>query len=148
MQLRPAKMSDLAPILAIENQAFSHPWSETAILEELNRNPATLYVLKREKGGSILGYLCYWSAAGEIQLLTIAVHPDHRRRGLARFMMESLVQEARLQTAENIFLEVRPSNLPAINLYSHLGFQTIYRRPGYYQPENEDALVMQKPVLF
>jgi [ribosomal protein S18]-alanine N-acetyltransferase len=146
MHLWPAKISDLASIVAIEKNAFSQPWSEATFLEELGRNPASLYVLKKNHSGPILGYLCYWAAAEEIQLLTVAVHPDHRRRGLGRFMMESLLQEARLRAAENIYLEVRPSNQPAINLYSQLGFQTLYRRPGYYQPGNEDALIMQKEV--
>jgi ribosomal-protein-alanine N-acetyltransferase len=146
MQLWPAKIGDLASIVAIEQHSFTQPWSEATFHEELVRYPPSLYVLKKEPAQPVLGYLCFWAAAGEIQLLTLAVHPDHRRAGLGRYMMECLVQEALLREAEHIYLEVRPSNLPALQLYTRLGFQTLYRRPGYYQPGNEEALVMQRKL--
>jgi ribosomal-protein-alanine N-acetyltransferase len=143
MILRPAGESDLPEILAIEKSAFSYPWSEAIFLSEINRLPTSLYVLTEEAAGSVRGYLCFWHLPQEIQLLTIAVHPQCRRRGHGRFMMEALLNEARLRKVSQLFLEVRPSNQAALALYRTLGFKTLHRRPRYYAPEGEDALVMQ-----
>lgn len=146
MILRPAWKTDLPEILTIEKSAFPHPWSEAIFLSEINRLPTSLYVLTKEVTGSARGYLCFWHLPQEIQLLTIAVHPQCRRQGHGRFMMEALLNEARMREVSQLFLEVRPSNQAAIGLYHSLGFKTLYRRPRYYAPEDEDALVMQWTV--
>ena len=110
--------------------------------EELAKIPATLYVLKEVPGKRVLGYSCFWSLSGELQLVNIAVHPDLRRQGLGRKLLNHLFREAERREAEKIFLEVRPSNRAAIGLYERSGFKVLYRRPRYYTPEGEDALVM------
>ncbi|RPH86843.1 MAG: ribosomal-protein-alanine N-acetyltransferase [Desulfobacteraceae bacterium] len=79
---------------------------------------------------------------GELQLVNIAVHPELRDKGLGRKLLNHLLLEADSRAAEKIFLEVRPSNRGAIGLYEKLGFKVLYRRPRYYTPEGEDALVM------
>jgi ribosomal-protein-alanine N-acetyltransferase len=146
MILRPAKKIDLAEVLAIEKSAFPYPWSEAIFCSEINRLPTSLYVLTKEPTDPARGYLCFWHLPQEIQLLNIAVHPDCRRQGHGRFMMEALLNEARLREGSRIFLEVRPSNQAAVGLYQTLGFKTLYRRPRYYASEGEDALVMQWAV--
>ncbi len=93
------------------------------------------------------GYICFWTVAGELQLINIAVHPGHRGAGVGRRLMQFLLQEARLREAEKVSLEVRPSNRAALGLYARLGFEVLYRRPRYYEPEGEDALVMTMAVL-
>ncbi len=110
--------------------------------EELAKIPSTLYVLKEVPGKRVLGYSCFWSLSGEVQLVNIAVHPDLRGKGLGRRLLDHLLLEAESREAEKIFLEVRPSNGAAIGLYERLGFKVLYRRLGYYTPEGEDALVM------
>ena len=110
--------------------------------EELAKIPSTLYVLKEVPGKRVLGYSCFWSLSGEVQLVNIAVHPDLRGKGLGRRLLNHLLLEAESREAEKIFLEVRPSNWAAIGLYERLGFKVLYRRLGYYTPEGEDALVM------
>ena len=94
-----------------------------------------------------MGYLCFWQVADEIQLLTLAVRPDCRRQGVGRRLMTFLFQKAREGKAHQVFLEVRPSNRKALALYHSLGFTVVYRRPGYYLPEGEDALVMCCPAV-
>ncbi len=110
--------------------------------EELAKVPPTLYVLKETPGERVLGYSCFWSLTGELQLVNIAVHPELRDKGLGRKLLHHLLLEADSRAAEKIFLEVRPSNRAAIGLYEKLGFKVLYRRPRYYTPEGEDALVM------
>ncbi|MBI5582692.1 MAG: ribosomal protein S18-alanine N-acetyltransferase [Deltaproteobacteria bacterium] len=144
--LRRAQRSDLPEILDLERQSFSQPWTRALFQEELAKLPPTLYVYRSTPAGPLGGYLCFWTVAGELQLINIAVHPEQRGTGLGRRLMEFLLQEARRRQAEKIFLEVRPSNLPALRLYTRMGFQVLYRRPRYYEPEGEDALVMALTV--
>ena len=111
--------------------------------EELAKIPATLFVLKELPGKWVLGYSCFWSLSGELQLVNIAGHPDRRGIGLGRKLLHHLLLEAESREAGKIFLEVRPSNRVAIGLYEGLGFKVLFRRPRYYTPEGEDALVME-----
>jgi ribosomal-protein-alanine N-acetyltransferase len=132
----------LPEILAVEQQSFSQPWTRAMFQEELAKLPPTLYVYRPAPGEPLRGYLCFWTVAGELQLINIAVHPEHRGAGVGRRLMGFLLQEARRRQAARIFLEVRPSNRPALRLYARTGFKFLYRRPRYYEPEGEDALVM------
>jgi [ribosomal protein S18]-alanine N-acetyltransferase len=91
---------------------------------------------------SVFGYICFWPVADEIQLLNLAVRPDCRHKKVGRRLMGFLLQQAREKKMQKIFLEVRPSNRIALDLYYSLGFKILYRRPGYYRHEGEDALVM------
>jgi [ribosomal protein S18]-alanine N-acetyltransferase len=140
---RPAQLNDLPELLAIESASFNHPWSKDSFLSEIKKVPASLYLIRRKPSACVLGYLCFWSMADEIQMLNLAVHPDCRRQGLGRRLMTFLFLLAEEEGISKVFLEVRPSNQPAISLYRSLGFKTLYRRPGYYEPDEEDALVME-----
>lgn len=137
-----ARKKDLEAVWAIERASFSHPWTLAMFQEELAKIPSTLYVLTEVPGNRVLGYSCFWSLSGELQLVNIAVHPDLRGQGLGGKLLTHLLREAESREAEKIFLEVRPSNRAAIGLYERLGFKVLYRRPRYYTPEGEDALVM------
>jgi [ribosomal protein S18]-alanine N-acetyltransferase len=140
--IEPARKKDLEAVWAIERASFSHPWTRAMFREELAKVPATLFVLREVPGEGVLGYSCFWTLSGELQLVNIAVHPDLRGKGLGRKLLNHLLQEAESREAEKIFLEVRPSNQAAIKLYESLGFTVLYHRPRYYTPEGEDAWVM------
>jgi len=140
--IEPARKKDLEALWAIEQASFSHPWTRAMFQEELAKIPSTLYVLKEAPGKRVLGYSCFWSLSGELQLVNIAVRPDLRGQGLGGKLLNHLLLEAESREAEKIFLEVRSSNWAAIGLYERLGFKVLYRRPRYYTPEGEDALVM------
>ncbi len=137
-----ARKKDLEAVWAIEQASFHHPWTRAMFQEELAKYPASLFVLKEMPGERVLGYSCFWTLSGELQLVNIAVHPDLRGKGLGRKLLNHLLQEAESREAEKIFLEVRPSNQAAIGLYERLGFKVLYHRPRYYAPEGEDAWVM------
>jgi ribosomal-protein-alanine N-acetyltransferase len=140
--IEPARKKDLEAVWAIEQASFSHPWTRAMFEEELAKIPSTLYVLKEVPGKRVVGYSCFWALSGELQLVNIAVPPDLRGQGLGGKLLNHLLLEAESREAEKIFLEVRPSNRAAIGLYERLGFKVLYRRPRYYTPEGEDALVM------
>jgi ribosomal-protein-alanine N-acetyltransferase len=77
-----------------------------------------------------------------VQVQNLAVHPAFRRRGVGRFLLAEGLREAHRRGARLATLEVRPSNLAARRLYASLGFVETGRRPGYYQAEGEDALLL------
>jgi len=141
--LIPAQLVDLPDLSTIESASFAHPWSEAVFLSELSKFPPSIYVVRRGPEDPVMGYICFWPVADEIQMLNLAVHPNYRRQGIGRTLMTFLLNQIRGKKALKVFLEVRPSNQPAIALYRSLGFKTLYRRPGYYAPEGEDALVME-----
>jgi len=90
----------------------------------------------------VWAYLIYWVVAEEMHILNLAVHPQRRRRGLARRLLIQAMTHARTLGAQVAWLEVRPSNQPALNLYYSLGFQEMGRRPRYYEDTQEDALLL------
>ena len=139
----PALFEDLPGLLAIESASFVQPWLEADFLSELMKSPPNIYVIRRDSERPVLGYICSWPVADEFQLLNLAVHPDCRRQGLGRRLLTFLLTQAQEKRTPKVFLEVRPSNLAAMALYCALGFKILYRRPGYYAPSGEDALVME-----
>jgi ribosomal-protein-alanine N-acetyltransferase len=85
--------------------------------------------------------------AGEAELLTVAVAPEARGRGLAQRLVSRFLYQARLRGAEVAFLEVAEDNAPARLVYSRAGFTETGRRRGYYRTSDGravDALVMQR----
>jgi len=138
--VRQLTSEDIAQVMAIERMSFPSPWSEQMVLEELSNPVSSFLVLEVE--GRILGYLCAWWVDREVHLLSLATHPDARRRGVAKRLLRELIEAARAAGVERIFLEVRESNLIAQNLYSSMGFMEAGRRPMYYSDTKEDAIVM------
>src|SRR5215470_10340104 len=132
--MRPA---DLGDVLVIERASFSMPWSRGAFLYEIEQNQVARCWVGREEG-RIVGYICLWEVADELHITNVAVHPDARRRGVARALLESVFARSRL-----VVLEVRPSNNEALALYESFGFRVVGRRRGYYYDTGEDALVME-----
>jgi ribosomal-protein-alanine N-acetyltransferase len=129
-----------------EKLCFSNPWSAKS-MELLTSD------------GIGVGYLCTTpvvpnsdplvTAYGgmlitvdEGQITNIAVHPDHRRKGLGAAILRSLLRHAKDCKLESVSLEVRVSNTAAIRLYEEAGFVEMGRRKGFYQKPTEDALVM------
>ncbi|MDH7577900.1 MAG: ribosomal protein S18-alanine N-acetyltransferase [Bacillota bacterium] len=134
------KLSDITQILTIENCSFPSPWSYRAFLSELKNKFAVYFVAVLNH--QVVGYAGMWLFSGEAHVTTVAVDPGFRGRGLGRLLMNTLMEYARVQGAETMVLEVRPSNLAALNLYKSLGFRQIGWRKNYYIETGEDALVM------
>lgn len=145
MIITPATPADLDAIDAIERHAFARPWPRSTFDAELTRDVARLVVARTT---AILGFCNYWivpgpqARGGEVHVLAIATHPDHRRAGIGAALLAHALDEGRAQHASLATLEVRRGNAPAIALYERAGFRTVHVRRQYYQDNGEDALVM------
>ena len=138
-------LDDLDDVLVIERASFQTPWSRGAFRYELTQNRVARCLVAR-RGARLVGYLCLWEIGHEIHVTNLAVHPAHRRQGLARALLGPLLEDGRGRGITLAFLEVRPGNAEAIGLYEGLGFRVIGRRKGYYFDTGEDALVMEAPL--
>lgn len=138
-------VEDLDEVLAIERASFPTPWSRGAFVYELRQNPVAQCWIVRGSGTgpAVLGYLCLWEIAPEVHITNLAVHPEWRRRGVARFLLRAILEDARRRNLRLALLEVRPTNAEARSLYEGLGFQVVGRRKGYYFDTGEDALLMR-----
>ena len=143
--IEPMRPADLTDVLVIERAAFSMPWSRGAFLYEIEQNQVARCWVGRE-AGRIVGYICLWEVADELHVTNVAVHPDVRRRGIARALLESVFERGRASRSRLVLLEVRPSNVEALTLYETFGFRVVGRRRGYYYDTGEDALVMEAPM--
>ena len=116
---------------------------EVDLEAELNREFALPWVLKSPASTEPVAFALAWSVADELQLLDMASHPEHRRKGYARALLSELLSYARREHKRLFLLEVRQSNEPAIRLYRSVGFETTGVRRGYYSDTGEDALEMR-----
>jgi ribosomal-protein-alanine N-acetyltransferase len=89
-----------------------------------------------------VGYVLFWLLPDAIDIHNIAVHPNYRRRGIARALLSEVIGDAQQHSLARVMLEVRRSNIPAQTLYRRLGFVTAGIRKGYYSDDGEDALAM------
>lgn len=137
--VRAALEADLDALARIESESLSGTWTREALADELHKSFARLRVVT--EGERVCGFLHVWLVADEVQVLNVATDPAHRRRGLARALLVSLLDELRPQGFSCALLEVRASNAAAIALYRSLGFQEDAVRARYYS-DGEDALLM------
>lgn len=140
MQILPMQERHLDDLARLEQICFSQPWSRASLLEEIE-NPTAVFLVA-EEDDHILGYAGMHVVCREGYIDNIAVFPEARRKGVARQLINSLIE--RLREREGVFLtlEVRPSNAAAVSLYRSLGFQEAGRRPRFYTAPTEDALLM------
>ncbi len=138
------KASDLQEILDIERVSFPTPWTERMFLDEMKTRHAQCLVVKIEiDGKSLIGaYIIFWVVADEVHLHNLAVRKEFRRQGLAYNLIKLMRDIGRQIGATRQTLEVRESNINAINLYRRCGFIVKGRRPLYYTDTHEDALIM------
>lgn len=141
VSLRALRENDLNAVMAIEVRGYPYPWTRGIFLDCLR---AGYPGLAMEQGGLLIGYGVLSLAADEAHVLNICIDPLVQSRGLGRQLLRALVEMARNRGAQRVFLEVRPSNTPALRLYHSEGFNEIGRRPRYYPAAQgrEDALVM------
>ncbi len=132
----------ISQIAALEKLCFNDPWPEAAIASELN-NPLSVWLVALE-GDTVVGYVGSQTAGDETDMMNIAVHPDHRRRGIAQALVELLIPELEKRGSRCLALEVRVSNAPAIALYEKMGFAQEGLRKNYYRNPKEDAYILRK----
>ena len=133
---------DLEEVLAIEASSFDIPWTDEVFRAELRHSWSHCDVLRQGQGGPVLGYIVFWSVADEVHLLNVAVDPTRRQHHHGRRLLDHMLEFARGHGARFITLEVRASNVAAIQLYESGGFKRVGVRPSYYASNGEDAVLM------
>jgi ribosomal-protein-alanine N-acetyltransferase len=130
---------DLAGVMELERMCFRTRWTREQLLLGLERH--AFRILGVRIRGVIVAYAAFSVISGEMELMNIAVHPFHRRKGLARLLLGDVLSICRAEKVEQGFLEVRRSNAPAIDLYEKFGFIQVGVRKNYYPDNQEDALL-------
>jgi ribosomal-protein-alanine N-acetyltransferase len=142
--IRKMTEKDLKEIAALEKDIFSDPWSYEAFKSDLNNEMASPLVAAA--GISVAGYASLYIVAGEMQIGNFAVASEYRGQGIAKTLMNRIVEMAIERRCYCIFLEVRESNLAARKLYDSFGFDVVGRRVGYYRNPFENAILMTREM--
>jgi ribosomal-protein-alanine N-acetyltransferase len=146
MKLRAADVSDALALAKAHASAFGAPWPPEAF-STLMGTPGVFALAAVD--GAPVGLILMRAIAGEAEVLTLAVEPSHRRRGVARALLEAGLELALAAEAETCFLEVAADNAAALALYRAAGFEQAGHRGGYYRrPDGEtvDALVLRRTL--
>ncbi len=145
VRIRAATRKDIDAIVSLEKGIFPDPWPRVAFEEQL-KGPQWGAIVA-EYNGRVIGYACYLVVEQESHLTNIAVDPGHRRKSVAKRLLERILAIVNESQCEMLLLEVRPSNHAAITFYQSFGFELLYRRPNYYRRPIEDALVMVRHLV-
>lgn len=141
-------VDDIDNVVEIEAEAYGkHHWSKSSFYEEMQNNLAKYYVAK-SIDGELLGYAGTWHIIDEGHITTIAVKKSHLRKHIGEAIIIRILEDCYEAGIKYLTLEVRVSNTPAINLYEKYGFNSLGTRKGYYQDNNEDALIMWTENIF
>ena len=134
--------TDVDEVIKLEELSYGkHHWSKDSFYNELSNNLAHYYCAFDDKN-RLLGYAGCWHIFEEAHITTLSVHPDARRKKVAQSLLMQIFDDCYKNEIKYITLEVRESNIPAIMLYEKNGFKSIGTRKGYYQDNNENALIM------
>ena len=148
INMQKLKEEHINSLMEIESVAFGkYHWSENSFINELT-NKLAHYYSATDENGKVLCYCGFWNVLGEGHITTFAVREELRHNKIAEQMMLYIYERAKELEIKWFTLEVRVSNIPAINLYKKYGFDTIGVREKYYQDNNEDALIMWTENLY
>ena len=138
--IRPMRFSDLPEVATLEHDIFSDPWPADAFEEYLDNFDGIGWVATAQS--RIVGYACCGLDDNVLHVTNLAVVPAHRRKSVAKRLMDCILTLARERECELVYLEVRISNEAARRFYEALDFETVDRKIKYYEHPVEDALIM------
>lgn len=145
LTVRDAKADDLEAVHSIELACFGQDAYGLTLLQIYHAISPNMFLVA-ELGGTVIGYVIgLLETRGEGHIVSIGVHPNYRGRGVATALLNEVLSRFKAKGAKSAKLEVRVSNLPAINLYKKLGFRIIGTVEKYY-PDGENAHVMVKSL--
>ena len=134
--------NDLSAVLEIEQKSFSSPWSKRTFHEGISgKYPHTHFLVCKHQGSSI-AYINFMVVGGDCHITNLAVDPDFRRLGIAKYMLAKSLDRMEILGGRKVFLEVRTSNIAAQRLYRQFGFYINNIREKYYSDNDEDAYVL------
>ncbi len=141
-------LASLDEVMQIEALAYGkHHWSRESFVAEID-NQISTYNCAYINGKIMAGYMGLWKIIDEAHVTNLAVHPDFRRKGVAKALLLNALKECYNDKIKYLTLEVRVSNTGAIKLYEDFGFKSLGVRKKYYQNNNEDALIMWSENIF
>ena len=142
VELRTLELRDLDAIERIERESYPTPWSRSMFASELAKPSSISLGAFEPESEELVGYLIISRYVDAWHVMNVAVAPEHRRRGIARTLLDRLFEVTGSDERRGYTLEVRVSNEGAIKLYEQLGFHARGVRRGYYTDNREDALIM------
>ena len=148
IKILPMEKGHVDDVLEIEEQAYGdHHWSKASFYGELANNLAHYYCAF-DSDEKLVGYSGSWRVLDEAHITTIAVRSELRQKKIGEALLNRILEDCYKNEIKYITLEVRASNTPAIKLYEKYGFKSLGLRKGYYQNNNEDALIMWTENIF
>ncbi len=142
IQISEMTESDICEVTKIEKDNFSEPWSSDSFFSQIKKNYSVNYTARYL--GKPVGYICCDDTLGEVCINTVAVVENFRKAGLGTKLLQKIIEWCKNNNTESLTLEVRESNIPAINLYTKCGFIILGKRKNFYSKPTEDALIMTK----
>jgi ribosomal-protein-alanine N-acetyltransferase len=139
--------ADIDAVMAIELSVYTYPWTNRIMADCMR---VGYHCSIGEVDGVLASYCIMSTGAGEAHILNLCVAEEFQRRGLGQLLLTNMLDEAKEEGIEDIFLEVRPSNYAAIVLYERLGFNQMGTRKDYYPAKNgrEDAVILALNLEF
>ena len=150
--LLPKDLSEDSPVLdqlaELERTCFAADvWSKNMILSSIRQTCTYVWIVQDMQLRKIVAYAVLYLAGDEGDVANIAVLPSYRKRGIGGALFDAMLNQARDEQVQTIYLEVRQSNDAAIRLYRSREFAEIGKRKNYYRHPREDAICMAKTVL-
>jgi [ribosomal protein S18]-alanine N-acetyltransferase len=139
--------NNLAEVIELDRAAFSRPWTPAMFVAAVRSDQFHLYALRSTDQSGLAGHLCYRIADDTIQIATIAIRADLRRRGLGAMLIRFALNEGARAGAREAMLDVRVSNVAARRLYKRLGFVPVALHPMYYDIPLEDGLTYARSIV-
>jgi len=139
----PIYIRQVALVGTMERRNYDFPWTDGIFRDCIKAGYTCQMVLLND---DMIGYGIMQVAADEAHVLNLCIDEPFQKQGFARLLLEHLVQQAEQRGAHTVFLEVRPSNPRAVDLYERSGFNEVGVRKGYYDSVDgrEDAIVMAR----
>jgi len=146
IMIRPMALADIQAVTQIEEECFSHPWSEKVICESFDNPIYHFFVAEEEETKKVVGYISYYQVVDEADICNVAVLPGMRGKSIGQSLVKRLIEDTKDRKLTALVLEVRASNYPAIHVYEKADFKTIGRRKNYYEDPVEDAILYGRSI--
>lgn len=140
--IRKMTSDDVISVHNLETECFDRPWSLQSIEKEVENNNSLFCVCEEE--GKVVGYAGMYYVCGEGDITNVAITKEYRGRGLGRELLTEMFKMANIDNIFEFTLEVRETNLAAMNLYKRLGFKVEGVRKNFYENPVEDGIIMWK----
>jgi ribosomal-protein-alanine N-acetyltransferase len=140
-------IEDLNEVFNIESSSSLHPWSKNMFFEEIKNSHSFSFIIQMKEIPKyrVMGFICFRNLGEDSELLNICVHPQYRRMGIGKRLMQFYIDFCQEMAIKTFYLEVNVTNQPAIHLYQYFFYQSSGMRKKFYQGKF-DAFLMTKKV--